>query len=219
MNFHWQWSLGCLTVFVLAVTPLFARTPQGSTTQHFGPEAVWALPREVLAACLEKQPSSTDCLAKVMKQTGASPQAQAFSKLLDGEGYMQAFQPMGQVNLATVAFPMRANTNEAAVLIGGTPPLVSSELTITANAPLTLGSDPAYPALKRRFPDLEIWPTSAEFRAMKRLPGGGQRFEFAYPLLNGCHACALAGYALVALDFGQDGVYQGFRLIRLETAP
>jgi len=128
---------------------------------------------------------------------------------------MNAFKPMGRVNLATVVFPMRANTNEAAMLVGGVPPLVSSEL---ADDAISIASDPAYPALKKRFQQLELWPTSAEFREMKRLPDGGQGFVFAYPLRNGCHTCDMGGYALVSLDFGPDGVYRGPRLLKLTPA-
>lgn len=215
MKLNGRGALVCLAVLAFAASPLFARSLKDSPPQRFGPEALWTLPREALFACLEKTPDGAACLTRVMRQTGASQQALAFCSLLDGEGYMRAFHPKGLVNLAIAEFPLRANTNEAAILVGGTPPLVSSELADTA---VTLNADPLYPALKQRFPDLELWPASATFRAMKRLPDGGQSFEFAYPLRNGCHACALAGYALVALDFGPDGIYRGPRLIRLEHA-
>jgi len=207
--------LVCFALLALSATPLAAGSGNAPRAKPFGPRAVWTLPRAALDACLKNNPAGAACLTQVMKQTGASLQALAFNRQLDGEGYMSAFHPLGRVDLAVAAFPTRANTNEAAVLVGGVPPLVSSELSVSD---VDISADPAYPALARRFPKLEFWPTSAAFRAMKRLPGGGQGFEFAYPLLNGCHACELAGYALVSLDFGPDGVYRGPRLIRLEPA-
>ena len=47
------------------------------------------------------------------------------------------------------------------------------------------------------------------------LPGGGQRFIFSFVLLNGCHACEVAGYARVAFDFSPAGKFLGTKLLRL----
>jgi len=190
------WLLVCLALLGLNAVALAARQGEEAGAKPFGPQAVWTMHQDALTACQKKTPTSTTCLAQVMKQTGASRQALAINRLLDGEGYMSAFRPMGRVDLATEEFPMRANTSQAAILVGGAPSLVSSELTDTT---IDISADPASPTLKRRFPDLELWPNSAVFRAMERLPNGGQGFEFAYPLCNGRHASDLArlepGYA------------------------
>ena len=50
---------------------------------------------------------------------------------------------------------------------------------------------------------------------MQALPGGGQRFIFSFVLLNGCHACELAGHAQVAFDFSAAGRFLGTKLLRL----
>jgi len=147
-----------------------------------------------------------------MERRGVPPQVLSCAKALEGDAFLANFRPMGRVNLATAEYPMRANSNWVPVLVGGDPPLVSSEL---ADAP-DISGDPAYPALKKRYPNLTFWPGDAAFRAMERLPDGGQGFVFAYPLRDGCHACALAGYALVSLDFDVHGHYAMQRLIRLE---
>ncbi len=208
----------CLLVFsaLLSITTsaLASNSDEHSDARPFGGQCVWNLPWEALAACQEKHPTSSSCLARVMEQHGASQQALALNQLLGGEGFMSEFKPMGRVNLATILFPTRANTNEVLMLVGGEPPLVSSEIRET----IDISADLAYPALKRRFPDMELWTSGASLRSMERLPNGGQGFIFDYPLLNGCHACDLAGYALVSLDFGPDGAYIGPRLIRLEPA-
>jgi hypothetical protein len=180
-----------------------------------GAGAVWRLPREALMKCLDSNPNASDCLTQVMKRNGASPEALEVNKLLDGDGYLREFNRLGKVSLGVVEFPLRANTNEAAVLLGGKPALVSSELPMDAVA---INKDPAYPALKKRFPDLELWPSSAEFKELQNLSDGGQAFVFAYPLLNGCHACEQGGSALISLDFGPDGVYRGPRLLKLAPA-
>lgn len=111
-------------------------------------------------------------------------------------------------------YPMRANSNSVAFLVAGQPPLVSSERT---EAP-DISGDPAYPALKKRSPNLTFWPGDAAFLSMEHLPAGGQGFVFAYPLRDGCHACALADHALESLDFDAKGVFKGPHLIRLEPA-
>lgn len=213
MNHKCCGLLAWLAAFALSVAGAVVCHGNEGVPEPFGPQAVWTLPRKALSACLKKSPAPDACLTQVMRQTGASRQALAFTAQLDGEGYMVAFQALGRVNMATVEFPLRANTNQAVVLVGGTPPLVSSELT---DAAIDIRQDPAYPALRQRYPNLELWPAGAVFRDQKPLPGGGQSFTFSYPLLNGCHACEVAGQALISLDFGPDGAYLGPRLIRLE---
>jgi len=210
MNRKCRYVLCCL---ILLTVPQWSQA--GAERTPFGPRAVWTLPDNGWAACLKNNQDATACLPKLMRQQKATSEALAVNRLLEGEGFMSAFREMGRVDLATMTFPLRANTNQAAFLVNGTPALVSTELDEQV---VDITSDRAYAALKRAFPEMELWPTSADFRTMTVLTDGGQGFEFAYPLLNGCHACALAGYALVSLDFGPDGVYHGPRLLRLEPA-
>ena len=208
------WLLFCMVLLALATSAQAADPGKNSRDKLFGPQDVWTLPFEALSACEAKNPASTTCLTQVMKETGASKQALALNKMLEGDGYMSGFQPMGRIDLATCFFPSRANSNEVLFMVGGSPSLVSSEL----DADINIKADPAYPGLKKKFPDLELWTSGASFAKMDILPNGGQRFVFEYPLVNGCHACAQAGDALIAHDFDQDGTYKGPRLIRLKPA-
>jgi hypothetical protein len=201
------YQLALLLLLVLPAT-LWAGQPL-----RLGPADVWTLPMDAWSDCLATQHDPTACLARIMEQSKASPGALSLLSQLDGEAFMSAFEDMGRVDLATMTFPARANTNEVPYLVNGNPALVSTELDTQR---ITISSDPLYPKLKAAFPQLELWPSSAEFRAMDLLSDGGQRFVFAYPLLNGCHACELGGYALVAHDFGPDGSYLGARLLHLE---
>lgn len=186
----------------------------GPSRPRLGPEAVWHLPVAAWSACLKQRRDAAACLRRLMERTRAGGQARDVLSGLNGEGFMSAFRPMGRVDLATMTLPGRANTNEVPYLVNGRPWLVSTEL----DAPPDISGDPAYPALRAAFPRLELWPSGAAFRAMDRLPDGGQRFVFAYPLLDGCHACTLGGYALIAHDFGPEGGYRGARLLGLEAA-
>lgn len=201
-----------LSALVAMVLIVCFRSP-AAAEKPFGPAAVWSLPESAWRACLEKNPTASDCLPRLMRETMASPQALDINRRLDGDGFMSAFQAMGRVDLATMIFPLRANTNQVLYLVNGAPPLVSTEL--GDQAP-DITSDPAYAGLKQAFPEMALWTTNADFLRMEHLPDGGQAFVFAYPLLNGCHACPLAGHALVALDFGPNGGYRGPRLLRLE---
>jgi len=201
--------LSCLLLLaVFSNQPALAGAPG-----PFGAGAVWSLPEKAWAACLRQSPNATGCLQKIMQETGAAPQAREVNRLLEGEGYMGAFREMGRVDLATMVFPLRANTNEAAYLVNGTPSLVSSELDEKA---LGIEANPDYAALKRAFPEVMFWPASDGLRSMEALPDGGQGFVFAYPLLNGCHACEVVGQAVVSLDFGANGASRGPRLLWVE---
>ncbi|MHC1788356.1 hypothetical protein [Solidesulfovibrio sp.] len=206
------WLHFCAMLLFLATSAQAADPGKNSRDKLFGPQDAWMLPFEALSACEDKNPTSTTCLTQVMQETGASKQALALNKMLGGDGYLSEFQPMGRIDLATCFFPSRANSNAVLFLVGGSPSLVSSEL----DAVIDIKGDPAYPGLKKKFPDLELWTSGASFGKMDLLPNGGQRFVFEYPLVNGCHACALAGYALIAHDFDPDGTYKGPRLIRLK---
>jgi len=204
--------LALLPVFCL-LTVAVALRPATAGGKPFGPAAVWSLPESAWRACLESTPPAADCLSRLMGETKASPEALAVNRRLDGDAFMSAFHAMGRVDLATMTFPLRANTNQVLFLVNGSPELVSTEL---PEAGVTIEADPAYAGLKQAFPEMALWTTNADFLRMEHLPDGGQGFVFAYPLLNGCHACPLAGHALIALDFGPDGVYRGPRLLRLE---
>jgi len=197
-------------VLVLILWGVGSAAAQVSGT--FGPEAVYAIDREQLFACLGRGGSGMECIPEVMRQSGATPQALAFNEYLDGEAYMVEYRDMGLVGLALVEYPLRANTNQVYFLVGGQPPAVSSEI----REELPVASQPEYKALAARFPQVEFWPSMAEFVRMEPLEGGGQGFVFSYPLLDGCRACGVVGKAVIRLDFASDGRYQGPRLLRVQ---
>lgn len=184
--------------------------------ERIGPQGVFALPRAAWSACLDRSADdATGCLAQVMRVSGASAQALEINRLLNGEAYMEDFQERGRVDTATMIFPLRANTNAVPYLVNGSPLLVSTEIDTRA---LPLDADPQFAALKKASPEATLWTAAQELRSIAVLPGGGQGFVFAYPILDGCHACAVLGHALVSLDFGPDGRSLGPRLLGVEAA-
>ncbi|EFL51992.1 conserved hypothetical protein [Solidesulfovibrio fructosivorans JJ]] len=206
---------GRIIVWLVVWTLLGQGIALAGDAETIGPKGVWKLPEAAWTDCLQKAQDATDCLARIMRQTGATPEALAVNKMLDGEGYMETFQEMGRVDVAVMVFPLRANTNAVTYLVNGSPTLVSSEI---EPADLPLAADPTYAALQKAHPELMFWPTGEGPSAVDTPPGGGQGFVFTYPLLNGCHACAVLGQALLSLDFGPDGTYHGPRLLRVEAA-
>lgn len=156
------------------------------------------------------------CVISVMQKAGASTQATAFTKMLKGEGYLDSFRAMGRVDLGNVFYPFRANENWEFILVNGKPQVINVGDPDNLKR-IDIKKDPLYPSLIRQFTELELWG-HAEFKTMKRLAEGGQRFIFSFVLLNGCHACEIGGYADIAFDFNSKGCFLGTNLIRLNKA-
>ena len=158
-----------------------------------------------------------NCQVSRMEHSGASRQAIEFVKSIDGDGFLTMFLEKGRVDLGEIIYPNRANTNQAYVMLNGTPKLVSTEL--DRSAPIDISQDPHYPKVKERYAELALWGASAEFVALKRAADGGQRFLFSYPLIDGCHACGIPWSAQIEFRFGVDGMFKGIKLVKLYRAP
>jgi hypothetical protein len=196
--------------------------------EAIGPQAVFKpTPREVEIGVNEKiqacaaargaEPKFVACVVSIMQRAGASPAATAFTTMLKGEGYLDDFRKMGRVDLASVAYPTRANDNEEFLLVNGIPRVVHVDHPENSKH-IDIKKDPLYPSLVRKFPNLELG-SHADFEAMRRLPGGGQRFVFSLGLLNGCHACKVGSYAQIAFDFDTAGRFLGTRSLGLSKGP
>jgi hypothetical protein len=191
-----------------------ARRQVAAKSNEIGPKAIWNPPQEVWGRMQEVCSSGgVECVASFMRRAGASPQAIAFTRLLKDEGYMTSFSEMGKVDLVSVFYPFRANTNDAILLVNGTPQVIDLE-DLDKLGKIDIRRDPLYPSLARRFPEIELWG-NPQFETSQRIPTGGQRIIIKYVLLNGCHACEIAGYAHIAFDFDSTGTFRGLRLLRL----
>lgn len=84
---------------------------------------------------------------------------------------------------------------------------------------LNINTQPNYPELFKKFPNVGIWPGNHEFPKKEILPGGITQLIFNYRLLNGCHACELAGIANVGFNFDNNGNYLGDQLLSLSPSP
>lgn len=185
-----------------------------------GPEAVWnggdSFVGAVQGSCGNLSgPELGDCFRKVMKESGASPEAVAFARRVESEAWMRAFRDTGRVDVAYVTYPFRANENQGVLLVNGEPGLIDVD---NAGSPLEelLEKDPVYAGLAKRFPGISLWPGdrySSGFPVMESPPGGGQRFYAGYLLRNGCHACEEIGSAMIAFEFSAEGKFLGKRLM------
>jgi len=73
-----------------------------------------------------------------------------------------------------------------------------------------------YSSIIKDYPQAAIWGIVDELPQFVTLAQGKVRFIVRYEMLNGCHACARAGYANVAFDFSKNGKFIGTKLIALE---
>lgn len=190
---------------------------------RIGPRAVFSPRRDLETKVIEEMqgcPVAVDagspkieCVTAILRQAGATPEALAFTTMLGGEGYLASLRQLGKVDLATVVYPLRANENQGFMLVNGSPPTIQVE-DFAHLKHIDIRKDALYPTIARKFPRVELWG-HADFEAVRALPGGGQRFIFSFVLLNGCHACEVAGYAQVAFDFSAAGRFLGTKLLAL----
>jgi hypothetical protein len=179
---------------------------------EFGPETVWKLGNHLdeFHNCNAQQ--SIDCVITLMKNLGASPQAMAFTKLMQGEAYMSSFTEFGIVDLAEITYPSRANGNIEYILINGNPQIVFVEDVYKVD----ITHDPNYPPLHQQYPNLQIEGGDNIFKNKEQISIGGERFIFGCQLADGCHACQIDNYAYIAFNFDGTGLFEGMELLYIK---
>ncbi|MCX5854898.1 MAG: hypothetical protein NTZ24_10120 [Deltaproteobacteria bacterium] len=190
-----------------------------------GPDALWQgdekkLIEMVMEECREQEPGMIgECLYDVLEEGKASPEALAFMKRIDNDGYLSGYRPAGSLGIAYVTYPFRANENHGYLLVNGNPPAINvDDLSLFDQE--TLEMDPTYGKLKRRFPDIMFWGGNRHEKEViqeEALPEGGVRLVFIYRFLKGCRACQVLGNAWVAFDFDKDGTFKGTKLLRTKS--
>lgn len=192
-----------------------------NTRQAIGSEAIWApgmsIMQNIRQNCSSSGSQFGECFANGMQKSGASPQAVAFTRMIDNMGYMRDFRASGRVSIAYVYFPFRANENQGAYLVNGTPPLIDID-NQSLLAENELKKNPVYIGLAQKYPEVTIFPgdrSGTNYLVAKKLSGGGQRFIVSYRLQNQCHACARVGMAKFAFDFNSAGKFLGTKLFNV----
>lgn len=157
------------------------------------------------------------CFSAAMAKAGASPAALDFTRRLDNQVYLQAYdQTGGPVSVAHVVYPFRANENDAWFLVNGTPPLI--DVDNRRNLKLAaMRSAPAYLEIYHTYRNVTFWPGDRGTSGPK-VSQGGREFVVDYLLRNLCHACAIVGRVRYAFDFAADGTFLGTHLVSVTPA-
>ncbi|MGA2745529.1 MAG: hypothetical protein ABSE44_12625 [Candidatus Sulfotelmatobacter sp.] len=169
------------------------------------------------AACDRSSSSNhAECMIGQMAKAGAPADAAQFTRELykqsRGEfGIMTGFQDEGPVAFAWITYPLRANTNYGLLLLNGQPRIVNVEDLKLLDVK-TMKASSQFQDLKRQFPKVDVWPGDRDGKIWPNSqagPNGGVQFTVAYPLINGCHACAHAGSAIFNWNFDAKGKFVG----------
>lgn len=211
-------SAGRLLVFLCFAACSTARAKQPLAV---GASAVWQMPTQFMtaahAACDQSTSSAfAECLINQMIKAGAPADAVSFTRELykqnHGEfGVMTGFQDEGPVAFAWISYPLRANTNYGFLLVNGQPRIINVE-DLKLLDTKTMKQSFQFRDLKGQFPNVDVWPGDRDGKIWpnsQTVPNGGIQFTVQYPLINGCHACARAGFAIFDWNFDARGKFLG----------
>ena len=203
----------------------------GSGPAKIGTSSVWQLPEQFMAkahaACDKTAPSGfAECVMNQMVPAGASADAISFTRVLYKQshgdvGIMTGFQPVGPVDIAWIAYPLRANTNYGLLLVNGIPRTVNVE-DLKLLDKKTMQQSPQFKDLRFQFSKVDVWPGDRDGKTWPNSqtgPDGGIQFTVGYPLINGCHACAHAGSALFTWNFSAQGKFLGTTFVGMTPPP
>jgi hypothetical protein len=193
--------------------------------------AVWQIPSQFLAtahaACDNAPtPDNLECMTGQMAKAGASTAAVNFTRELymqsNGNfGIMTGFQPQSPVAFAWITYPLRANTNYGLLLVNGQPRIIDVEDPNLLDRKAMQQSF-QFQDLKAQFPDVDVWPGDRDGQIWPNSqagPNGGIQFVVGYPLLNGCHACDRAGFAIFTWNFDAGGKFLGASFMGMTPPP
>ena len=167
--------------------------PQGA----FESPAIWG--GEGLDQCMVRPwiDAFGDCLASL----GAGEEAVRFADALKADpaiatgGVMRVFFETGDVDVALVDFPARANSNRQVVFLNGDTPLVMAE-SFEAAPPQTR----AVAALVAAHP-AAMTAGPREYLTHRPMPDGTQRFVLTDKVTDGCRACPVLAQEVLFADF------------------
>jgi predicted secreted protein len=218
-------------VCCLALNPRAGATPKAASQDKPSPsritsKAVWSPApgalNEIRRKCVAGDPVQHEaCFIDAMKSAGASEEAVAFVKDFapgNGLAYIRAFRDTGQVDIAYIEYLYRANELDGVLLVNGTPSLINVDDDKLVSQE-DFRSNAAAAALKENYPRISMWPGDRYHTDWPKaiLSSTGQKFEVSYLLLDGCHACAGIGTAIMAFDFDSSGRFTSAHVIDVQT--
>jgi hypothetical protein len=163
------------------------------------------------------------CLLRAMQAGGATSKAIAFTRwyytFSEGDSVFidrLLKSRFGVVSIAQIELPGRANTNLIYIFVNGMPAVINAEDGFTTKLPWMKNA--AFLAIKGAHRNAAVFPNE-DFVGESARPNGGQRFMFAAPIVNGCHACARVGIVYVGFDFGPLGAAKGTAITAVHRCP
>lgn len=196
--------------------------------------SVWQMPASFLSdahkACdnAPQPPGFAQCFINQMSKAGAPVAAVAFTRMLYDQsesggdvGIMSGFHAVGPVDVAFVTYPLRANTNNGILFVNGTPKIINAEDLKLLNQ-AEMQQSPQFQNTKAQFPNVNLWPGDRDGTTWPNSnpnSEGGISFTLGYPLRNGCHACAHAGFAEFNWKFGPAGKFLGTSFMGMTPPP
>jgi len=210
-----------------------ATMPPGPGAGRFTAASVWQMPSTFLAAAhkacdnASQPPSFADCFIGQMSKAGAPPAAVAFTRMLQRQsggdvGIMSGFDAVGPVvDVAFITYPLHANTNNALVFVNGMPKIINAE-DLKLLDQTAMQQSPQFQNTKAQFPNVNLWPGDRDgttWPNSSQNSEGGISFTLGYPLINGCHACARAGFAEFNWKFGPQGKFLGTSFMGMTPPP
>ena len=222
--------IACLPVGIVGT---LSSQSQPQSTRPASPKieasAVWQMPPQFLAAAHGSCDSSfhiADCMIDQMSKAGAPSAAVSFTRELykqsQGDfGVMTGFQDARPVAVAWITYPLRANTDYGLLFVNGKPPIINIE-NLKLLDRKTMVTSSQFQDLKNQFPNVDVWPGDRDGKTWPEsqpASNGGTQFVVAYPLINGCHACARAGLAIFTWNFDAQGKFLGTSFQGMTPAP
>lgn len=224
------WAVAAL--LSLPVVAQNSNVPQSGMSHKVVAADVWQMPASFITdahkACdaAKQPPSYGECFIAQMSKAGAPAGGVAFSQMLykgsNGDvGILTGLHPVGPVDVAWITYPLRANTNTGLLLVNGSPEIVNAE-DLQQLDQNDMKQSPQFQDLLNQFPKVGIWPGDRDGKtwpSTQQGPDGGTQFVLGYPLINGCHACARAGFALFTWNFTPQGKFTGTSFLGMTPAP
>lgn len=192
---------------------------------HVGADAVWQpepqLLQSIREACQQAPAGSVEeCFVQKMGAS-ASPPAVAFTRSIHNEGWLRDFRKVGNVDIAYVAYPFRANASQAWLLVNGSPsPVDVDDLQKLSKS--ELAENLAWSKLIAQNPRAALFPgdragTTDPLAIIN--PDGSQEFVIAYKVLDGCPTCAQPGVAFLGFEFNAKGKLTSTEFIDVLPSP
>ncbi len=210
-----------IVIFIVSLFSLnvYADTVLSEFIGGIKPDAVMSKPisQDEYNTCLQttNPEDYQSCILNIMNKHHASIQAIAFYKY--SRGWIVKYKTYDKLTVIYASIP-GADYSDGYFIINDQGVIINvDDYSIIGN--LDISKNSHYQQIIQHFPSASLWPGNHQsFPDKVTSPENSPRFVFTYSLLNGCHACEIAGTATIGFDFDNDGNFLNAQLIDLTPA-